>query len=80
MFGGVEEGAVHGDPLIIVDVGFRAGRSHTWMTGGLQMPKDETGIAVAVSSFALVEPVARAVQFAVSGAVWAGTVDSIALE
>ena len=33
LFGGVAEDVVHGDPLILIDVGFRAGRSHTWMTG-----------------------------------------------
>ena len=33
LFGGVAEDVVHGDPLILVDVGFRADRSHTWMTG-----------------------------------------------
>ena len=33
LFGGVAENVVQGDALILVDVGFRAGRSHTWMTG-----------------------------------------------
>ena len=33
LFGGVAEDVVHGDPLILIDVGFRASRSHTWMTG-----------------------------------------------
>lgn len=32
LFGGVAQDVVHGDPLILVDVGFTAGRSHTWMT------------------------------------------------
>ena len=39
LFGGVAEDVGHSDPLILVDFGFRAGRSHTWMTGtGLLEP------------------------------------------
>jgi hypothetical protein len=33
LFGGVAEDVVHGDAFILVDVGYRADRSHTWMTG-----------------------------------------------
>ena len=41
LFGGVAEDVVHGDPLILFDVGFRAGRSHTWVTGIGFMPNSD---------------------------------------